>query len=120
MTYKLNITKTPIYKDGIIEIFDILQSEDVFPIEQIKTRNKKITYAELSFGDVLKYEMNTRNIDISKKILIPQDKSINSLCVFKEDDKFYKVYNVYHFMNSDGFLQTRLTLVNYKNPKIRE
>lgn len=120
MTYKLNITKTPTYRDGQFEIFDILQDKTVYPTEYLKTRNKKITYSELSFGDVLKYEMNSRDIDISKKVLIPQDKSITSLCVLKENTLFYKVYNAYHFRNEEGFLQTRLTLTTYKNPIIKE
>ncbi len=120
MTYKLNITKTPIYRDGQFEIFDILQDKTVYPTEYLKTRNKKITYSELSFGDVLKYEMNSRDIDISKKVLIPQDKSITPLCVLKENTLFYKVYNAYHFRNEEGFLQTRLTLTTYKNPIIKE
>ncbi len=41
MTYKLNITKTPTYRDGQFEIFDILQDKTVYPTEYLKTRKKK-------------------------------------------------------------------------------
>lgn len=120
MIYKLNITKTPIYKDGKLEIFDIKQDKTTsFPKEYIVSRNNFIYYKELSYGDVLKYEMNSRNINISKKILISQDKSINSLCVLKENNNYYKVYNTYNFVNEDGFLQTRITLTEYLNPEVR-
>jgi hypothetical protein len=109
-----------VYRDGKFELFDIKQEKSLYPKEYIKSRNKSLTYMELSFGDVLKYEMNSRDIDISKKVLIPQDRSISTMCVLKEEDSFYKVYNTYHFTNDNGFKQTRLTLISYKNPIIKE
>ena len=35
--------------------------------------------------------------------------------VLKIGNEYHKVYNAYHFTNNEGFKQTDLTLVEYKN-----
>jgi hypothetical protein len=40
--------------------------------------------------------------------------------VLKIGKEYHKVYNAYHFTNSDGFKETDLTLEEYPNAKLEE
>lgn len=119
--FKLNITTIPTYLDGVFELFAITQSEDSrYPQENIISLNKSMNYKSISITDKLKYELGQRSENEFMKIRIPQTKEIGSLNVLKIENNFFKVYNAYHFINSDGFLETDLTLEFYPNAKVVE
>lgn len=119
--FKLNITTIPTYLDGIFELFAIIQDGDSrYPKESIISLNKSMNYKSISITDKLKYELNQRSENELIKIRIPQTKEIGSLNVLKIEEKYFKVYNAYHFINSDGFPETDLTLEYYPNAKVVE
>jgi hypothetical protein len=118
--FKSNITEIPTYLDGKFRLFEIKQTDGHFPQEYIKDTGKDIFYQELSISDRLRFESEQREKKLTLKIRIPQTKEITSLNVFKINDNYHKVFNVYHFTNKDGFKQSDITLENYPNPKLEE
>lgn len=112
LNYKSNTIVIPSYNDGYFNLYKIEQ-QGIFPVDILKLIAEGFAFTELSVGDKLKYELKERNIDVAFKILIQQEKTIDSLCVLLIENKFYKVANAYHFVDSDGFSKTRLTLENY-------
>ena len=120
LNFKQTITNLPNYNDGILELFEIQQTNDTCPIEYIKRTEKKLYFEELSITDRLRFELEQRDKKITLKVRIPQTKEITSLHVVKIGDEYHKVFNSYHFSNSDGFKQTDLTLENYANPRLEE
>ena len=120
LTYKQNITNLPTYNDGFFRLFEIKQTDDTYPIEYLKDTGKDIWFEELSITDRLKFEAEERKKNITYKLRIPQTKEITSLCVAKIGDIYHKVFNAYHFTNSDGYKQTDLTLELYSRVKLEE
>ncbi len=120
LTYSQNITSLPTYNDGVFRLFQIKQTEDNFPLEYLKDTGEEIWFEELSISDKLKFEAEERKKNITYKIRIPQRKDITSLNVVKIDDTYHKVFNAYHFTNSDGYKQTDLTLELYPRVKLEE
>lgn len=120
LTYKQNITSLPTYNDGVLRLFEIKQSDDMYPVQYLHDTKKDIWFEELSISDKLKFDAEEREKKITYKIRIPQIKEINSLCVVKIADKYHKVFNAYHFTNSEGFKQTDLTLEEYSRVKLEE
>lgn len=120
LNFKQSITNLPTYNDGILELFAIKQTNDTYPVEYLSKEAKKIYFEELSITDKLRFEAEQRQKDLTLKIRIPQTKEITSLNVVKIGDTYHKVFNSYHFTNSDGFKQTDLTLENYPNPRLEE
>lgn len=120
LTYKQDITSLPTYNDGVFRLFQIKQTEDNFPLEYLKDTGEEIWFEELSISDKLKFEAEERKKNITYKIRIPQRKDITSLNVVKIDDTYHKVFNAYHFTNSDGYKQTDLTLELYPRVKLEE
>lgn len=120
LTYKQNITSLPTYNDGVLRLFEIKQSDDMYSVEYLHDTKKDIWFEELSISDKLKFDAEEREKKITYKIRIPQIKEINSLCVVKIADKYHKVFNAYHFTNSEGFKQTDLTLEEYSRVKLEE
>lgn len=119
--FKLNITTIPTYLDGVFELFVINQNENNrYPQESLISLNKQMNYKSISITDKLKYELDQRFENELIKIRIQQTKEIGSLNVLKIGEKYFKVYNAYHFTNSDGFLETDLTLEYYPNAKVVE
>lgn len=116
LNYKSNITEIPTYLDGYFLLFKICQTNSTNPKEYLHPTKIKIWFEELSITDKLKLELDTRNKKSSQKIRISQTKEIDSLCVLKIGNNYYKVYNVYHFKNKDGFLQSDILLEEYYNP----
>ena len=110
--YNSNTIVIPSYNDGYFDLYKIDQN-GVYPVETLTLVAKGFAFTELSVGDKLKYELKERNIDIAFKILIPQEKIIDSLNVLLIKNRLYKVANAYHFVDTDGFSKTRLTLENY-------
>lgn len=120
LTYNQNITSLPTYNDGVFKLFQIKQTEDNFPMEYLKDLNEEIWFEELSISDRLKFEAEERKKNITYKLRIPQRKDITALNVVKIDDTYHKVFNAYHFTNSDGYKQTDLTLELYPRVKLEE
>ena len=119
--YKMNtITNIPTYLDGKFRIFEIKQTKDVNHTEYLHDTEKDIWFEELSITDKLKFEAEERQKKIAYNLRIPQMKEINSLNVAKIRDKYYKIFNAYHFVNKDGFKQTDLTLEEYPRAKMEE
>lgn len=112
LNYKLNTIVIPSYNDGYFNLYRIEQ-KGIYPVDILKLIDTGFAFAELSVGDKLKYELKERNIDVAFKVLIPQEKIIDSLCVLLIETRLYKVANAYHFVDKDGFPKTRLTLENY-------
>ena len=119
LNYKQNITKLPVYNDGSFNLYEIKQTTDDYPIEYIKNvAGSPIWYEELSISDRLRFESEERNVQITYKIRIPQNKQITSFHVCKIENTYHKVYNAYHFTDKDGFRKTDLTLVRYPRVKL--
>lgn len=111
--YKSNTIEIPSYNDGVFYLYKIVQ-EGTFPKESIQLINKEgIPFEESSVGDKLKYELKARDVDIDLKIKIREEKSINSRNILKIGDDFYKIINIYHFTDNDGFRKTRISLGKY-------
>ena len=120
LTYKQSITNLPTYNDGVFRLFEIKQTETDFPIEYLKDTGKDIWFEELSISDKLKFEAEERKKNITYKLRIPQIKEITSLHVVKIGDTYHKVFNAYHFTNSDRSKQTDLTLELYPRVKLED
>lgn len=121
MNYKGNITSIPTYNDGKFKLYKIMQKDGTYPDEYIKEVAKKpMWFKELSISDKLKFDAEQREKNLTMKIRIPQTKEITSLNVLKIGKEYHKVYNAYHFTNSEGFKETDLTLEEYPNVKLEE
>lgn len=121
MNYKGNITSIPTYNDGKFKLYKIMQKDGTYPDEYIKeVANKSMWFKELSISDKLKFDAEQREKNLTMKIRIPQTKEITSLNVLKIGKEYHKVYNAYHFTNSEGFKETDLTLEEYPNVKLEE
>lgn len=121
LNFNLDITEIPTYNDGFFFLYKIKHTNTSFPEEKIKKVNSaKYYYEELSLSDNVLFQNETRNKKIVKKIRIEQDKSISSNNVLNIDNEFYQVFNIYHFKNKDGFLQSDVTLQEYLHPKVEE
>lgn len=119
--FKLNITTIPNYNDGSFLLYKIRQVDKSFPIEKIQLLyDKPFYYQELSLSDDIIFENDKRERKIRQKIRIAQDKSITSQNVLKIGNEYYQVFNIYHFRNSDGYLQSDITLQDYPSPEIWE
>lgn len=119
--FKLNITTIPNYNDGSFLLYKIRQVDESFPIEKIQLLyDKPFYYQELSLSDDIIFENDKRERKIKQKIRIAQDKSITSQNVLKIGNEYYQVFNSYHFRNSDGYLQSDITLQDYPSPEIWE
>lgn len=121
MNYKENTTSIPTYNDGKFDIYKIEQKNEPYPDEYLKkVANKPMWFKELSISDKLKFDAEQRDKKLTIKIRIPQTKQISSMNVLKIGKEYHKVYNAYHFTNSDGFKETDLTLEEYPNAKLGE
>lgn len=69
----------------------------------------------MSISDRLRSQLNSTDVDVAMKIRIPQYKELDSMCVVKIVDKYYKVYNAYHFTNNDGYKLSDMTLTNWED-----
>lgn len=119
--FNLNITEIPVYNDGSFLLYKLKQADESFPYEQIeKLYDEPFFYEELSLTDNILFENDKMKRKIVKKIRIPQDKEITSINVLKINNLFYQVFNIYHFKNKDGYLQSDITLQEYINPNIME
>jgi len=121
MHYKENTTSIPTYNDGKFKLYEIKQKDSTYPDEYIKeVPNKSMWFKELSISDRLKFEAEQREKKITMKIRVPQTKEITSMNVLKIGKEYHKVYNAYHFINSEGFRETDLTLEEYPNVKLED
>lgn len=112
---KNNRSYVPVYNDGIFYVFQIIESDDIQATQKLKSQNISMTYQELGVSDRLKSDLDSHDINVQLKIRVPYVKGyIDSMSVLKIDDKYYKVYNIYHFVNSDGYRQSDITLVNWE------
>lgn len=119
--FRLNITEIPIYNDGSFLLYEIDYKDNQFPREKIrKLYDEEFYYNELSLTDNILFENDERDRKIIHKIRIPQDKEITSKNVLKIDDDFYQVFNIFHFKNKDGYLESDITLQEYPSPIIVE
>ena len=120
MICKQNTTNLPTYNDGRFRLFNIKQTETIYPVEYLHDTGYDIWFEELSVSDSLKFKAEEREKKLTYKLRIEQTKQINALCVVKIGDEYHKVYNAYHFTNKDGFKQTDLTLEKYSRVKLEE
>ncbi len=108
------MTNPPVYNDGVFSLYKIYDKDGLYPVEDIKDMEFEIWFKELSISDKTKNELHQNGIEVTTKIRIPQYKKIDSRCVLKIENEFHRVYNVFHFRNKDGFLETDITLVRYR------
>ncbi len=118
MNFNDSITQIPNYNDGCFRLFKIKQTKSDFPIEYLHDTKYDIFFEELSLTDKLKFQAEERNRKLVGKLRIPQTKEIDSLSVIKIGNNYYKVFNAYHFTNSNGYKQTDLTLEEYPRVKL--
>lgn len=111
----------PVYNDGKFEIYQIEQTNETYGQEYLKRiSNRKMWYKELSLSDKFKFDLEQRDKKIVMKLRIPQTKEISSMNVLKIGKDYFKVFNAYHFTNSDGFKESDLTLEEYPNVVLEE
>lgn len=103
----------PSYHDGMLSIYRICDIDDTHDEKYLKSTGVKLRFKELSITDKLRSQLEANYIKATLKIRIPQYKLIDSLCVVKIEGILYKVYNVYHFTDGDGFKQTDITLLDW-------
>lgn len=103
----------PVYIDGVMHIYKIIESDDVITSKHLEDTGIDLWYEELSISDRLRSQLNAGSVDVQMKIRIPQYRKLNTMCVVKIDDSFYKVYNVYHFTDKEGFQKSDVTLTNW-------
>lgn len=108
-----DMIKLPTYTDGVLHLYRITEDDDIQATKHLKNMNMKIWYKELSITDKLRSQLYANGVDAQLKIRIPYYIAVDGMSVVKIDDRFYKVYNAYHFTNSDGFRETDLTLTNW-------
>lgn len=121
MNFKETITNLPIYNDGSFFLFKIKHTDTSYPIEVLaQVQEEEFFYEELSLTDNIIFESEKRGKKIKFKIRIAQDRDINTENVLKIDDEYYQVFNIYHFKNKDGYLQSDITLQEYPYPKLEE
>lgn len=121
MNNKFSKTSIPEFKDGCFKLYEIRQTDEEFPTDYLHLiTNKPFWFEEKSISNSLKFQADSREINLTMKIRIPQTKQITSMNVLKIGDEFHKVFNSFHFKNEDGFLLTDLTLQQYENPVLEE
>lgn len=110
--------KKPIFNDGYFTLYRIVESEDTSAVRTLELDSElddnQIWFEELSVSDRLRSQLDSSNIDIALKIRIPQYRKINSMCVLKIGEKYFKVYNAYHFIDDNGYDLSDLTLTNWE------
>ncbi len=117
--YNLGITEIPTYLDGKFTLYQIIQSDNGYPYEKLKKVNDNdYFFNQLSLSDTIMFENEKRDKKIVLKIRIAQERSINSQNVLEIDGNFYKVFNIYHFKNKDGYFESDITLQKYNNPEV--
>lgn len=107
---------TPTYNDGIFEIFKIKESDDITVQTSLEDTYVKMTYRDLGISDRLRSDLDAHDINIQLKIRTADARRIvSSDNVLKIEGTYYKVYNVYHFLNNDGIQESDITLVNWSD-----
>lgn len=105
---------TPVYNDGMFEIFKIKESDDIAVQTSLEDTCVKMTYRDLGISDRLRSDLDAHDINIQLKIRTADARRIvSSDNVLKIEGTYYKVYNVYHFLNNDGIQESDITLVNW-------
>lgn len=103
------------FVDGMFELFKIVQKEnEAYPLNYLKNMRTKLCFKELGVGDSLKSQLHQSSVEVETKIQIPQFQEIDSQCVVKINNKYYHVYNAYHFRDEkEDIPLTNLTLEGY-------
>ena len=92
----------PIYNDGLFEVFEIIEDDSVQANTSLQSKDISMTYQELGISDRLRSDLDSHDIDIQLKIRVPYVKGfIDSMSVLKIDEHYYKVYNIYHFVDNN-------------------
>lgn len=110
LNYKSSTSKIPKYLDGIAEIFEIRQTDGVYPEDYILNTKETIYFEQLSITEKMRYEFESRSNKVIDKIRVAQPNDLNPFNVLKIGDQFLKVFNNYKFTNVDGYKQSDLTL----------
>lgn len=109
-------TSIPSYTSGKIELFEENQTRGDYPIDYLKPLFVSIWYNEISIGDKLRFEFETRSNHEVRKIRIQQIPNIDSRYVIKLNDVYYRIFNIFHASNKNGFAISDITLTYYPNP----
>lgn len=105
------------FKDGCFKLYEIKQADESFPTDYLHLiTNKPFWFEERSISNSLKFQSESRDVNLTMKIRIPQEKQITSMNVLKIGKEYHKVFNAYHFKNDDGERLTDITLQKYENP----
>ena len=103
----------PRYVDGVVDLQKIVEDNDIVNSIHLENLNKRGWFCDRGITDRLPSQLEATNVEVQRKIRIPPYKEIGSMNVLQIDDTFYKVYNAYHFTDTDGFKKTDITLVNW-------
>lgn len=104
----------PTYNDGCFYLYILDQTNDVYAREFLTFVGGPVYFEELSVSDKLKFEAEERDILLTGKIRISQNKNITSFNVIKIGKEYFSVYNIFHFTNEYGYKQSDITLSKYK------
>jgi SPP1 family predicted phage head-tail adaptor len=98
----------------VFNLYKIKEKEDYTAERSLMNMNLSMRYKELSITDKLKSQLEANNVDVEMKIRIPYFKAIDATCVLKIEGNYYKVYNIYHFVDNNGFNLSDITLTNWE------
>ncbi|WP_159641655.1 hypothetical protein [Erysipelothrix anatis] len=109
-------TSIPSYTSGKIELYEENQTRGDYPLDYLKPLFVAIWYNEISIGDKLKFEFETRSNHEVRKIRIQQIPNIDSRYVVKLNEVYYRIFNIFHGSDKNGFAISDITLTYYPNP----
>ena len=105
------LVKVPFYNSGIIDLYERKDDNGIYPKTVLKSCQMGIWFRELNIYDSMKVEFNKNQINVNRKIAIPQYRKINSRYVVRIGKDFYTIYNIVHVTTKDGFKESELTLI---------
>ncbi len=103
----------PVYNDGKFKLYKLISDNGIYEKESLADQQLSICFKDEGINEFLKNELSQAKVEVSAKITIPQYKTITNKHVVEIDGIKHKIYNVNHFINKDGYKETKLTLEVY-------
>lgn len=108
--------KLPNYLDGVMEVYETsIVDNEGYLSEKINATGRKIFFESLAIYDRLKIDSEAMGVELSKKLLIAAEESLEINDVVKINNNFYKIYNLNYIIDKrDGFKKIETTLTKFK------
>ena len=106
------LSTLPNFNDGLLSIYKTMNDETSdYPKDYYTLEIENVGFEELSISDRRRYEYDERNIKVVKRIRTHKMSELDSLKVIKIQDDYYYVYNIYDFIDRDGFIKVDVSLI---------